>query len=118
MPGDEDGGGMSAFIVFPQLGFYPVTPGLPIYVIGSPVFERAKIQLSDDKTFEVYCHNYSPKHKYIQSVKLDGVEWDKSWFSHEELMKGNKLEVTMGAYPNKEWASQDQSVPPSFEMRK
>mgnify|MGYP001318819314 FL=1 len=118
MPGDEDGGGMSAFIVFSQLGFYPVTPGLPIYVIGSPVFERAKIQLSDDKTFEVYCHNYSPKHKYIQSVKLDGVEWDKSWFSHEELMKGNKLEVTMGAYPNKEWASQDQSVPPSFEMRK
>ena len=67
------------------------------------MFERAKIQLSDDKTFEVYCHNYSPKHKYIQSVKLDGVEWDKSWFSHEELMKGNKLEVTMGAYPNKEW---------------
>lgn len=118
MPGDEDGGGMSAFIVFSQLGFYPVTPRLPIYVIGSPVFERAKIQLSDDKTFEVYCHNYSPKHKYIQSVKLDGVEWDKSWFSHEELMKGNKLEVTMGAYPNKEWASQDQSVPPSFEMRK
>ena len=90
---------MSAFIVFSQLGFYPVTPGLPIYVIGSPVFERAKIQLSDDKTFEVYCHNYSPKHKYIQSVKLDGVEWDKSWFSHEELMKGNKLEVTMGAIP-------------------
>lgn len=42
MPGDEDGGGMSAFIVFSQLGFYPVTPGLPIYVIGSPVFERAK----------------------------------------------------------------------------
>ena len=54
----------------------------------------------------------------MESVKLDGVEWDKSWFSHEELMKGNKLEVTMGAYPNKEWASQDQSVPPSFEMRK
>ena len=54
----------------------------------------------------------------IQSVKLDGVEWDKSWFSHEELMKGNKLEITMGVYPNKDWASQDQSVPPSFEIRK
>ena len=48
MPGDEDGG-MSAFIVFSQLGFYPVTPDYLYSVIGSPVFERAKIQLSDDK---------------------------------------------------------------------
>lgn len=44
LPGDEDGGGMSAFVVFSMLGFYPITPGLPIYVIGTPMFERAVIE--------------------------------------------------------------------------
>lgn len=46
VPGDEDGGGMSAFIAFSMLGFYPVTPGLPMYVIGSPWFEEASVDSS------------------------------------------------------------------------
>ena len=117
MPGDEDGGGLSTFVVFSYLGFYPVTPGLPMYVIGSPVFEQAAIQLPDNKTFEVICENYSPQHKYIQSAKLNGKEWNKSWFSHEELMQGGKLELVMGKYPNKKWAASDDAVPPSFSMK-
>lgn len=51
IPGDEDGGGMSAFVVFSTLGFYPVTPGFPIYNIGSPMFEEIKITLSNGKNF-------------------------------------------------------------------
>lgn len=117
IPGDEDGGGMSAFVVFSQLGFYPVTPGLPMYVIGSPVFENAVIQLGGGKTFEVVCHNYSPDHKYIQSAKLNGKEWNQSWFNHADLMKGGTLEFTMGKYPNKAWASTPDALPPSFEMK-
>jgi len=115
-PGDEDGGGMSAFVVFSSLGFYPVTPGLPMYVIGSPVFEKATIQLGNGKTFEVQCHNYSPENKYIQSARLNGKDWNKSWFSHDDLMQGGKLELTMGEYPNTKWASTADAVPPSFEM--
>lgn len=116
VPGDEDGGGMTAFVVFSQLGFYPVTPGLPMYVIGSPTFANAKIQLDNNKTFEVICHNYSPQNKYIQSAKLNGIDWDKSWFPHSELIKGGKLEFVMGEKPNKEWASDENTLPPSFEM--
>ncbi|MDU1892528.1 MAG: GH92 family glycosyl hydrolase [Dysgonomonas sp.] len=116
VPGDEDGGGMTAFVVFSQLGFYPVTPGLPMYVIGSPVFEKAEIQLGNGNIFEVVCHNYSPDNKYIQSAKLNGKEWNKSWFSHNDLIHGGKLELVMGLHPNKEWASNKESVPPSFEM--
>lgn len=116
IPGDEDGGGMTAFVVFSQLGFYPVTPGLPMYVIGSPVFEQAEIQLSGGKMFIIKCHNYSPENKYIQSAKLNGKEWNKSWFSHEDLVQGGMLEFTMGKYPNKQWASSPDAVPPSFEM--
>lgn len=117
IPGDEDGGGLTSFVVFSQIGFYPVTPGLPMYVIGSPTFEKATLNIGDGKTFEVVCKNYSLDNKFIQSAKLNGKEWDKSWFSHKDLMKGGKLELVMGKKPNKSWASSDSSLPPSFEMK-
>lgn len=118
IPGDEDGGGLTAFVVFSQIGFYPVTPGLPMYVIGSPTFESAKLDIGNGKSFEVVAINYSPENKYIQSAKLNGKDWNKSWFSHEELMRGGKLELVMGKHPNKKWASDDNAVPPSFSMNK
>ncbi|NDV77993.1 GH92 family glycosyl hydrolase [Dysgonomonas sp. 511] len=116
IPGDEDGGGLTSFVVFSQLGIYPVTPGLPMYVIGSPMFESAKIEVAAGKVFEIYCHNYSPENKYIQSAKLNGKVLDKSWIHHNDLVKGGKLEFVMGKHPNKGWASGDNAVPPSFSM--
>lgn len=117
VPGDEDGGGMSAFVVFSYLGFYPVTPGLPMYVIGSPFFEHAAIHLGNGKTFEVIATNNSKANKYIQSAKLNGKEWNKSWISHKDIMQGGKLELIMGNKPNRNWAAADSSLPPSFEMK-
>ncbi len=114
LPGDEDGGGMSGFVVFSQLGFYPVTPGLPMYVIGSPVFKKAKVDLNNGKTFTIVVHNYDPTYKYIQSAKLNGEPLNRCWFTHEELMQGGKLEFVMGPEPNKDWAAD--SVPPSLDM--
>ena len=116
IPGDEDGGGLTSFVVFSMMGFYPVTPGLPMYVIGSPVFENQTIRLSNGKTFQIVCRNYSPENKFIQSAKLNGKVWDQSWFSHEDLMKGGVLEFVMGKRPNKAWAAGDDAVPPSFAM--
>lgn len=113
IPGDEDGGGMSAFVVFSMMGFYPVTPGLPVYNIGSPVFEKISIQLPTGKTFSVIAHHYAKENKYIQSAKLNGKPWDKPWFTHEDLMKGGKLDLEMGAYPNKQWGSAPDAAPPS-----
>lgn len=118
IPGDEDGGGLTAFVVFSQIGFYPVTPGLPMYVIGTPTFQNAKLDIGNGKTFEVAAINYSPENKFIQSAKLNGKEWNKSWFSHDELMQGGKLELVMGKHPNKKWASDDNAIPPSFSMTK
>lgn len=114
VPGDEDGGGMSAFAVFSMLGFYPVTPGLPMYVIGSPHFERASIDLGGGRRFEIVCRNYASDRKYIRSARLDGRVLDRCWFTHEELMAGGRLELEMSDEPNKSWAAG--SVPPSFEM--
>ncbi len=116
VPGDEDGGGLTAFVVFSMMGFYPITPGLPMYVIGSPVFEKSSFTLPNGKTFEVVCSNYSPDNKYIQSATFNGKQWNKSWFSHDELMKGGKIEFVMDKHPNKQWAASDDSIPPSFKM--
>jgi len=116
IPGDEDGGGLTSFVVFSQMGFYPITPGLPMYVIGSPTFANVKLDIGNGKKFEVICVNYSPENKYIQSAKLNGQIWNKSWFSHADLMSGGKLELIMGKRPNKLWASAENSLPPSFKM--
>ena len=105
IPGDEDGGGMSAFAVFSMMGFYPVTPGIPVYSIGSPTFNEVHIRLKNGKTFTVNAIGNSADARYIQSAKLNGVTWDKPWFSHQDLANGGTLELVMGEMPNKLWGS-------------
>jgi predicted alpha-1,2-mannosidase len=115
IPGDEDGGGMTSFVVFSSLGFYPVTPGSASYNIGSPLFTNAKITLSGGKIFEIEAVNASTENKYIQSATLNGKEWKKPWFSHDDIKDGAKLVLIMGDKPNKEWGSADDAVPPSID---
>jgi len=103
IPGDEDGGGMSAFVVFSSMGFYPVTPGTPVYTIGSPVFEKVAIDLANGKQFQMIANKCSVINKYIQSAKLNGKVLDTPWFTHEQLVSGGKLELEMGPLPNKMW---------------
>lgn len=103
IPGDEDGGGMSAFVVFSSMGFYPVTPGKPVYTIGSPVFETVTINLSNGKQFKIIARNASVINKYIQSASINGEDLQTPWFSHQQLTEGAVLELDMGAKPNKEW---------------
>ena len=108
IPGDEDGGGMSAFVVFSSLGFYPVTPGLPVYTIGSPLFSKSTIILENGKHFTVIAKNCSDVNKYIQSARLDAKTLNTPWFTHEQLIKGGTLELEMGPKPNKNWGTGEQ----------
>lgn len=103
IPGDEDGGGMSAFVVFSSMGFYPVTPGLPVYTIGSPLFSKVTIALENGKQFKLIAHGSSTVNKYIQSARMNGVELQSPWFTHKQLMEGGTLELEMGPKPNKLW---------------
>lgn len=113
IPGDEDGGGMSAFVVFSMMGFYPVTPGIPVYNIGSPVFKEVSMKLPNGKLFTIKANGASATFKYIQSAKLNGKTLDKAWFKHEDLMNGGVLEFTMSDLPNKNWGSKSEDLPPS-----
>ena len=103
IPGDEDGGGMTAFVVFSSMGFYPVTPGSPFYTIGSPLFSSITIDLTNGKQFKLTANKCSVENKYIQSARLNGKELNTPWFSHEQLMTGGHLELEMGPLPNKSW---------------
>ena len=105
VPGDEDGGGMSAFVVFSQMGFYPVTPGDPGYSIGSPVFSHVRVKLANGRHFEIEAPNASPENKYIQSATLNGEVLEEPWISHEDMIAGGKLFIEMGPRANKEWGS-------------
>ncbi|HSH20027.1 MAG TPA: GH92 family glycosyl hydrolase [Draconibacterium sp.] len=116
VPGDEDGGGMSAFVAFSKMGFYPVTPGSATYNIGSPIFERSVINLGDGKTFTIIAQNCSEENKYIQSATLNGENWNKPWFNHSEIHNGGELVLVMGNRANKEWGADISAVPPSAEQ--
>ena len=107
MPGDEDGGGMTSFIVFSSIGFYPVTPGVPAYSIGTPRFSNVKIQLDNGKIFEVIANNLSITNKYIQSATLNGKNWNQTWFYHNDIKNGGKLILQMGNKPNYQWGTKN-----------
>jgi predicted alpha-1,2-mannosidase len=112
IPGDEDGGGMSAFVVFSMLGFYPVTPGIPAYDVGSPVFDKATIHLKNGKDFVIVARNNSHENKYVQSILLNGRPLGQVWFRHADIANGGTLELTMGDAPNLRLGADPATFPP------
>jgi predicted alpha-1,2-mannosidase len=99
VPGDEDGGGLSAFVVFSSMGFYPVTPGSGNYSIGSPIFSRTVIDLGNGKRFEIVATDCSDENKYIQSATLNGKPLNTPSFAHKDIADGGKLTLKMGNRP-------------------
>ena len=92
--GNEDCGQMSAWYVMSALGFYQVCPGDPVYTIGRPIVDQAKIKV-DNGVFEIAVHDNSPQNKYVREVRLNGAKLEQLFFSHKDLMKGGKLEIFM-----------------------
>ncbi|HWB96343.1 MAG TPA: GH92 family glycosyl hydrolase, partial [Bryobacteraceae bacterium] len=112
--GDEDGGALSSWYVFSAMGFYPVSPGRPVYDIGSPLFDEVRITLPNGKAFTITARNNSQQNKYIQSATLNGKPLDRPWFRHADLAGGGSLILQMGSRPNKAWGSSPEAASPSF----
>ena len=104
LSGNEDCGQMSAWYVFSSLGFYPMNPASRQYELGSPLFEKATIALSETSNFVILAENTSSINKYIQSVKLNGKSLQRTYITHDEILAGGTLEFEMGANPNKNWS--------------
>lgn len=101
IPGNDDAGQMSAWLIYSTLGFYPVAPGIPEYWIGTPRFPEATLRLPGGKAFTITAKNASATNCYIQSVTLNGSPLKTPRIQHADIMKGGKLEFVMGAEPNK-----------------
>ena len=107
--GNEDCGQMSAWYVFSAMGFYPVNPAEQVYVFGKPMLHSAEFTVKD-KTFKVIAHNLDEKNIYIQSIKLNGQEYNQLYITHEDIVAGGTLEFFMGPIPSK---VQNWKLPPS-----
>ena len=113
IPGDDDGGATSSWYVLSAIGFYPVSPGIPAYEIGSPIFAKTDIRLGNGKLFTIVANHVSDRNKYIQSAQLNGKSLDKPWFPHSAIANGGSLVLEMGDAPNTKWGSGQKDVPPS-----
>ncbi|MEO6966696.1 MAG: glycoside hydrolase domain-containing protein, partial [Acidobacteriaceae bacterium] len=114
IPGNDDCGQIATWFVFAALGFYPVNAVTGVYVIGSPLVNRARIHNpGKGTTFTIVADNNSRDNLFIQSVQLNGKELTRSWFTHADIVAGGELHFRMGGKPNKEWASAPADRPPS-----
>jgi predicted alpha-1,2-mannosidase len=111
LPGNDDLGSMSGWYLLSAMGFYPACPCTGQYVFGSPVFKKVVIHLDNGKDCIIEVVNNSKENLYIQSLKINGSDWDKTWVSHETLANGGHLVFQMGPAPNEKWAVSSESVP-------
>ena len=103
LSGNEDCGQMSAWYVFSSMGLYPYSPASGEYQIGSPMFEKSTIKISDTIDFVIEAENASKDNIYIQSATLNGVVFNQTTISHKTMQKGGTLKFVMGNTPNKNW---------------
>lgn len=117
-PGDEDAGSMSSFYVFSAMGFYPVTPGVPQYALGSPLFNKVTIHLENGKDFVVSAPENSSENVYIDAAELNGGPLDANWITHDDIMSGGTLRLKMSDTPNKARGISEESKPYSVSRIK
>lgn len=110
LPGNDDSGAMSSWFVWGAIGLYP-NAGQPFYYICSPLFQRSIINLGGGRTFVIEATDTSATNLYVQAATLDGRALDRAWLRHEEIARGGRLALRMGATPST-WGSDNR--PPSM----
>jgi hypothetical protein len=108
--GNEDCGQMSAWYVMSAMGFYPVNPANGIYDFGTPLFDTVLLQLENHKKFKIVAENLSDENFYIQSVRLNGKDYNKTYIKHADIVAGGELVFVMGCKPNKEFGTSKDAV--------
>ena len=108
--GNEDCGQMSAWYIFSSLGFYPVTPGSNQYIIGSPLFDKATINLENGKSFTLEAIDNSSENKYIKSAILNGENYEFSFINHKDIINGGSLVFEM-TDKQTNWGTADKNIP-------
>ncbi len=113
LSGNEDCGQMSAWYVWSALGLYPENPVGGVYVIGSPLFEEASIDVGGGRRFRIEAPGASEQRRYVRSATLNGRPWPLTYLRHEDLMAGGTLHLEMAATPSGDWGRRPETRPPS-----
>jgi predicted alpha-1,2-mannosidase len=112
--GDEDNGQTSAWYVFSSMGFYPVCPGSGEYALGTPLFKKMTVTLSDGKKIRIEAPSNSRKNFYVDALKVNGKKYDRNYVTMEQLKNGAELIFDMSAAPNTRRGASEKSAPYSF----
>jgi predicted alpha-1,2-mannosidase len=112
LSGNEDCGQMSAWYILSALGFYAVNPASGNYVLGSPLFERAVVDLGHGRPLVIRVQRSSPSDRYIRSVSLNERPLERVWFSHAEIARGGELLFRMAAAPDRAFGAAPGALPP------
>ena len=116
--GDEDNGQTSAWYVFSSLGFYPVTPGADQYVIGSPLFNKATLNLENGNSFVITAEKNSERNFYIQSTNMNGKKYTANYIYYQDIQDGGEFNFDLGSSPNKKWGSKAGDSPYSLSRER
>jgi len=119
LSGDEDNGEMSSWFLLSSMGFFPLCPGHPSFVFGSPLFSKVTIHLEgihqQSKLVIEAENNDIPDNCYVQSIDLNGKDLtSRTFVMHNELANGAHLKFVMGNTPNKQRVFQKEGLPFSF----
>ena len=108
--GNEDVGQMSAWYILSSMGLYQVEPSGGRFIIGTPLFDKAEMQVGNSRTFRIVAKNNNDRNIYVQKVRLNGKAYTKSYIDFQDIVCGGTLELTMGAKPSR-WGTRQQDRP-------
>jgi predicted alpha-1,2-mannosidase len=114
IPGNDDLGATSSWIVFAAVGLYPIIPGVGGFSINSPFFPEIDVHLKDGRVLKIRGRGASAERPYVQTLRLNGRPYESTWLPYESIERGGVLQFTLGPTPNKRRASKPSAAPPSF----
>jgi predicted alpha-1,2-mannosidase len=112
MPGNDDGGTLSAWWVFGALGLYPPVPGEDVLALGSPLFPHATLRTGRG-TVTIDAPEAGADRPFVQSMTLNGRPWTRPWLRFWQIVRGARMEFSLGPQPNATWGTAAADAPPS-----
>ena len=115
VPGNDDGGAMGSFVVLSSIGLFPDIPGVAGFVVGSPLFSSVTVNLASGSMLQINAPDASDENRYVQSLTLNGHDYNSPWIPWDAVENGAELDFTLGNNPNVNWGGDPAAAPPPFD---